>query len=163
MSTSFLRKATAQDAQNLFEWANDPTVRFYAFDQNKIEWSGHMQWFQRKLDSKECLILILEQGGSAKGQIRFDYVQGRWQIDYSIAPNQRGKGLGRLIVQKGLSFLADSLINEECYEVYGDVKTSNIASCKVFRSLGFSEKSVHSDVVHFKKKIIKNNREQSQK
>ena len=46
----FLRKATYEDMDLIFKWANDSAVRNNAFNQEKIEYQEHKKWF------KSCLL-----------------------------------------------------------------------------------------------------------
>ena len=43
------RRATIEDAELLFSWANDFDVRRNAFSQQEILWDEHVEWFQKKL------------------------------------------------------------------------------------------------------------------
>jgi spore coat polysaccharide biosynthesis predicted glycosyltransferase SpsG/RimJ/RimL family protein N-acetyltransferase len=128
-----LRKATMEDAELLFNWANDLTVRRNSFNITPIIWNNHIAWLEEKLTSKESILLILTAGSDSIGQIRFDSgPDGFWYIDYSIADKFRGKGYGKHIVELSLE-----QVKKEIKNVKAEVKAGNIASCKVFEALGF--------------------------
>ena len=142
-----LELATEKDVKLLFDWANDLEVRTNAFNSNAILWEDHLKWVQSKLRNPNCKIFILRLNGSPVGQIRFDFINDFWEIDYSIDKFYRGKGFGKKIIDFGVSkFKKSSLI-------LGKVKKSNLASIKVFQQLGFDEVSQDSLIVKFQKRI----------
>ena len=47
-----LRKATYDDCNILFEWANDPSVRANSFNTKAIEIDDHRTWLKKKLTDK---------------------------------------------------------------------------------------------------------------
>ena len=109
MERIFLRKATLEDAELLFSWANDMDVRRNAFQQQDIMWEEHAAWMHKKLGDENCHIYIAridmthvsdELEGAERihifdspptvaserpiGQVRLDVKDGRAEIDYSI-------------------------------------------------------------------------------
>lgn len=118
------------DAQQLFDWANDPDVRAMSINSNRINWEEHLTWFKKKLESPLCKIFILEQSHTPVGQIRYEKLDGVWVVDYSIGKNFRGSGLGRTILEQSIPLFKSEVI-------VAVVKKSNAASNKIFISLGF--------------------------
>lgn len=135
-----LRKATKQDVKTLYDWANDIDVRLNAFNQKNIEWKQHLLWFDKKINSKESEIFILENKNIAIGQIRIDKKKDHWIIDYSVGNEFRGKGFGKKMVQK--------LIKSRNIDLLAEVKNSNIASQKVFESLNFQKYMCEDKIVY---------------
>jgi RimJ/RimL family protein N-acetyltransferase len=129
-----LRKIDQQDAETLFEWANDPVVRANSIHTEPIKWDTHLAWLQSRL-AAGTVMLMLEVDGKPAGQLRFDYDTDHqcWKIDYSISAEQRGKGLGKKIIEEGLVFL-------DKFPVVAFVKPENIPSLRVFEALGFENK-----------------------
>jgi RimJ/RimL family protein N-acetyltransferase len=104
------------------------------------------------INSTDCKLFILLYQNKGIGQIRFDFdKKGKAFIDYSIEPNSRGNGFGKKIVQLGVEQLKG----------YGKVISAkvighNIASKRVFESLGFNEKritSIKGSFSEYEKKI----------
>lgn len=133
-----LRKVTDADLAILFEWANDPEVRQNAINQEPIALGSHEIWFKNKLRDEHSKIFVLRKDEQPVGQIRFDFVGDRFMIDYSIAPNFRGLGLGSEILKQGLRLLTEQR-SEKMVLVGAEVDRQNIPSMKVFRSAGFLE------------------------
>jgi RimJ/RimL family protein N-acetyltransferase len=152
-----LRRATADDMMLYFQWANDPDVRRNAFHQEPILLASHQDWFIRKIADKQSYLYVLEKQGAPAGQIRFDMTEnGIAEIDFSIAPEFRGQGLGAELLRYGV----EALVNDTHISlvVQGIVKKENIASCQAFLRAGFVEQdSVDTNVTvrHFTWRIDK--------
>ncbi|MEE2723161.1 MAG: GNAT family N-acetyltransferase [Bacteroidota bacterium] len=126
-----IRRVKKEDSIVLFEWSNDPLVRRNAFDSKKIDWDSHEKWFQNKLLDNNCKIFIFEnKQGHPVGQVRLDYLDKKWLIDYSIDQFFRGLGLGKKIISKAIN-----MIDKGTFMAM--VKHKNQASIKTFLNLGF--------------------------
>jgi RimJ/RimL family protein N-acetyltransferase len=132
-----LRKIVESDAQLIFEWANDDDVRNNAISTHKIKWEDHISWFYKKLQSPNTFMFIGFLQNEPVGQIRFDKENEDYMIDYSIAKNHRGKGLGKDIVKAGIKILSETI--DKPFAVIAQVKEENIASIKVFTRLHFTK------------------------
>jgi UDP-2,4-diacetamido-2,4,6-trideoxy-beta-L-altropyranose hydrolase len=137
-----LRKIVESDAQLIFEWANDDEVRSNAINTHKINWEDHINWFDKKLQSADTYVFIAFLHDEPVGQIRFDKENEDYTVDYSIAKNHRGKGLGTEIVKAGIKTLSE-IINKP-FRVVAQVKEENIASAKVFTKLHFTKTGIVS-------------------
>lgn len=131
-----IRRATIDDMLLYFEWANDPDVRQNSFNQNPITLEEHEQWFQKKVLSSTSYLYVLECGGKPAGQIRFDEIEPHtFEIDFTIAPDMRGYGIGIQLLKLGILELANVIDTQ--FIVRGIVKNTNIASVKSFLRAGF--------------------------
>lgn len=128
-----MRPVAAADEAMLLDWANDTLVRSNAFNPEPIAPDGHHRWLSARLsDQAHCRFLIAEtRSGVPLGQVRFDRRDDVWVIDYSVAPHYRGRGLGRPILQAAIRQMQPG------ERLVGEVLAKNLASHKVFRSLGF--------------------------
>ncbi len=133
----YLRKATLEDIDILYHWANDPETRRNSFDQHEISRKEHEAWFSGMMNDPNRIQYIFMDGDAAVGQIRFDIANDVAEISYSIAPNERGKGYGRQIID-----LTKQMIREDYPSVTklkGSVKPNNQASISCFENNGFTE------------------------
>lgn len=135
-----VRKIFPSDAALLFNWANDKEVRKNAINSAPIEWNDHINWFNNKIASDDTLIYIGSLNNEPIGQIRFDRVNKNYIVDYSIASDFRGRGLGALLVSSGI----DTLFNTICkpLNIIAYVKPENIASGKIFEKLNFTNTGI---------------------
>ncbi|MGB0383332.1 MAG: UDP-2,4-diacetamido-2,4,6-trideoxy-beta-L-altropyranose hydrolase [Ardenticatenaceae bacterium] len=130
-----IRAAGFQDAELLWQWANDPIVRANSFHPEAIPLDEHIEWYKRKVESPETRIFILELNRVPVAQIRYDRVDAETaKIGFSVLYEYRGKGLGtRLLVMT--STLACQELNVK--RLKGVVFTSNKASARAFTKAGF--------------------------
>jgi len=133
-----LRLARQDDAQMLWEWANDPEVRAAAFSEEFIPWENHLTWFSEKMRSDRCLLLIAEDcHGAPVGQIRFDTgPDGDCEVDVSLRKASRGLGLASELIKLGVK----SIVKRS--RVHALVKPTNAASVKAFENAGFKRTGV---------------------
>lgn len=132
------RLATTDDAQLLFNWANDPAVRSNALNTEPIVWENHVKWLTSRLASGKCHIFIFEKDGKPVGQVRMDEHDDDFVIDYSVDPAYRGMGYGRLVVVQAVEQLQNIITRPA--NIIAQVKPVNIPSAKVFKSIeGFYE------------------------
>jgi UDP-2,4-diacetamido-2,4,6-trideoxy-beta-L-altropyranose hydrolase len=134
-----VRRANFADEFLLLEWANDPATRANAFTSSHITPQAHARWFQGYMqNTKDCHLYIVETDeGDPIGQVRFEYAKDAWTVDYSLAPVLRGRGLGNHLLNAALLQLDAEVRDVRDALVIGKVKSGNLASRKVFESLGF--------------------------
>ena len=130
------RLATETDAKLLFDWANDFDVRNNAINSQLITWEEHLKWFKKRLNSSISKIFIFQTDQQPIGQVRFEYEKNAWLIDYSVDKLHRGKGIGKLMLKEILDYFKT---NES---IVAYVKIDNIASAKIFDSLGFKKNEI---------------------
>ena len=143
----FLREASIDDRDLLFDWANDPTVRKNSFSTDPIAYPEHVRWFGRVLDDADTLQYILVDGNVPVGQIRLGLSGQEATISYSIAPEHRGKGYGHLILRLVAAEVSES--HPEILTLNALVKEENLASVALFESEGYElvDSSHFSDAV----------------
>jgi len=89
MTTTYVRKATMADAENLLKWKNDPIMRKYSIvTHKKIKMADHLKWLRKHLDE----IYII---GEDFGDVRVS----DGEIAIKLAPEHRGKGYGLQALQ----------------------------------------------------------------
>ncbi len=144
-----MRLAVEDDCDQYYKWVNDAAVRKQSFNQNKVSFNEHTEWFNRKLCSERVKMFILEKRNHI-GQIRFDNTESNiWYIDYSVDKKHRGFGYGQILVRMGLDLLSNE--TENCL-VMAEVKSGNDSSLSIFRRLNFLE-HVDDSVHTFSKRI----------
>lgn len=131
------RPATAQDEELLLGWANDPTTRAASFRPETIEGSAHRDWLAERLASPSTRLLIGLQRGVPIGHVRFERgSDGTVDIGISVAPDARGRGLGRALLRAGL----DAARGDVAFGAHGfvaRVRVENEVSARLFRDAGF--------------------------
>ena len=126
----FLRDATSDDLELLLTWANDPCTRQNSFHTEMISYEEHERWFGRMMKDPDQIQYILMEDDTPVGQIRIRKEQGKGEISYSVAPEARGKGYGKKLLQ-----LAEEKILAEHPEIEAltaAVKAENSVSSHLF-------------------------------
>ncbi len=131
----YLREAQIQDRDLLFQWANDALVRQNAFHTEQIPYENHIKWYDNMMQNPFVYQYILCDGELPVGQLRLDIKKTTAVIDYSIAQNKRGLGLGYQIIMLAKEKVASEITSVT--ELIGQVKYGNTASEKVFEKCGF--------------------------
>ena len=83
------------------------------------------------------ILLIAEHENVPVGTIRFDRLAPEtWEMSWTVAPEFRGRGIGKALVGNGTSFVAG--------EIQAVVKDHNLASIRIAEEAGFKKIS-HRD------------------
>ena len=148
----FLRNATIEDAQDIFNWRNDPDTRANSFNKDELDFESHMLWFGKRLGRENTLMYILMNGKTKVGNIRIDIEGTTGEISYMIAPEARGKGYGKKILTLLEKTLSESEAGERINRLSGSVLKGNRASCRCFIANGYVQ-SEEEDSYCFTKEI----------
>ena len=140
-----VREVNLFDIFHLFHWANDPETRNNAFSQKPIRFPTHLVWFLRNHFDKRVLMSIAtktEQGNGRAGLFCrfFPRADGKYEITINLAPELRGQRLSRSFLTASISAFSQMRGNQ--HDLYARVKSTNVASEKLFLSAGFSHTRV---------------------
>ncbi|HET7475534.1 MAG TPA: bifunctional UDP-2,4-diacetamido-2,4,6-trideoxy-beta-L-altropyranose hydrolase/GNAT family N-acetyltransferase [Dermatophilaceae bacterium] len=96
------RPATAADAELLWRWRNDPGTRAMSRQRGEVQLADHLAWLRDSLGRPDRLLLVVEDGGSPVGTVRWDRLAGQgWQVSITVDPGRRGQGLGAAVLAAG--------------------------------------------------------------
>jgi UDP-2,4-diacetamido-2,4,6-trideoxy-beta-L-altropyranose hydrolase len=129
-----IRRATTDDAELLFRWANDPGARAVSFDPRPIAWSDHLHWLARRLADEETLLFIASDADGPVGQVRFDRGGSIATISVSIDASRRGGGRGQRLIARGVT---EAFRTWPIAEIVAWVLPDNAASIGAFERAGF--------------------------
>lgn len=132
-----IRRATEEDCELLFQWANDSLVRQNSFSSTPISWEEHTAWYadlRKRADCGQYIYLCEEE---PVGQARVTVSGEEAEVGYSICAASRGMGHGTRILQ----MLADAVKKDfpQVKTMVAKVKTENTASQKAFEHIGYRE------------------------
>lgn len=136
---TWIRLATIEDLDMIYEWANDPVTRANSFSSAPIPYETHVQWFERTLEREDVLFLIEMDGEEPVGQLRVAISEesSEGEISISTAPDKRGMGYGKKIISDGIKYIKD-LGDGTCIKtLVAEVKKENTSSQKMFEGCGF--------------------------
>ena len=146
-----LRAAENGDLEKTYQWAIDPVIRSFSFNNSTISHREHTAWFRSKISDSSCVFLIGSYHDKVIGSIRFDTLQDEMVISYLIDPSFHNQGLGVVLLKKGIEWMYE-MGDVSVQRICGYVKKENIASRKAFERLGFKE-AHEKDVIKYYKKL----------
>lgn len=142
-----LRKADITDIDLLYKWKNDPVTRMMSFDPRVIPFEEHKNWFTNALnDNSKRIHLGINETGENVGVVRIEKKQaGFFEIGINIAPEQRGKGYGTLLIREA----SEKALSEGfCSKIVAKIRKENVSSVKVFEKAGYKGKTeIDGDII----------------
>ena len=135
---AYLRRATKEDMDLLYQWANDTAVRANSFSASEINYEEHQKWFCELLEDSMRRQYIYVCYGEDIGQIRLTFAGDRAEIGYSIRMDKRCMGHGNEMIR----LIKQKVKDEFPYvsKLTAKVKPSNVASIYCFEKNQFEEK-----------------------
>lgn len=139
-----VRMAQSEDASDILRWRNDSHTRGMSRNSDLILEKDHQIWLEKTLrDPNFCLIVGLYSNVKF-GIVRFNKDKlNEWEVGINIAPEARGKGLGKILLSAALSNFA---LKHSNVMLNAEVKLFNKVSQHLFESLGFSLASQVGDI-----------------
>ena len=129
-----LRPATGDDAQLLFDWANDAGTRAASLSSAPIPWETHIAWLGRRLIDGTSVLWIGSDAEGPAGIVRFQIDGADATISLTIAEARRGAGFGAALILRGCHRL---LRERPVANIRAVIKPENHASLSAFRHAGF--------------------------
>ena len=130
-----LSPAVAADGRLLWRWRNEAETRRNSIDPAKVPFSRHLEWFGRKLQASDCVILIARDAkGRPLGQVRVDLGKGgAATVSISVDKSARGRGVGTELLRR----LPVKVKGRRVRRLVAFVKPENLASVLAFLRAGF--------------------------
>lgn len=138
-----LRPATLEDARLLYEWRNHPSTRAMMHVTDEFDFASHCQWLADVLQAPRRQLLIAEVDGVPVGTVRADPIEGATEFSWTIAPEHRGCGYGRQMVQLALAQVSG--------EVRIEIKRDNTPSIRIALGAGLAPVREVDGVLHFRR------------
>jgi UDP-2,4-diacetamido-2,4,6-trideoxy-beta-L-altropyranose hydrolase len=130
-----IRRASSSDGRILWELLNDPEARASSFSEALIPWEHHLAWFEAKIRSSACHMLIAEAEGVVIGQVRVDVrADGDGEVDISVGRAFRGQGVGSRLINLGVH---EIFASTGMPRIHAFIRFENIASRRAFEKAGF--------------------------
>lgn len=130
------RRAAEDDLLKTFEWASSSEIRKFSFNTEPIPFENHKKWFLNKINDEKCFYYLGTLEGHAFGSVRFEVIQSRAIINYLVDPDYQKRGLGLILLKRGLDLFLSECKNG-ISTIIGEVIAANTASVKIFEKLGY--------------------------
>jgi spore coat polysaccharide biosynthesis predicted glycosyltransferase SpsG/RimJ/RimL family protein N-acetyltransferase len=129
------RPARAADADLLLAWRNDAAVRAVSHTTHEVAPAEHAAWLARVLADPDRTLLVVERDGAPVGTVRFDRQGHEATLSVTIAPEQRGRGVGVQAIRESTEL--ELAARPELARVVALVKAENTASQRAFERAGY--------------------------
>lgn len=129
----FLEAVKFEHASIIYEWANDAVTRANSFNTEKIKYNTHLSFMTEKINSADTLWYLLIVDDVPVSQVRLECRNRIGTINYSVGPQFRGNGYGRIMLAK----LEDVARQNGITQLIGEVKSNNIISRRIFVGLNY--------------------------
>ena len=132
-----IRPVEESDIESIFELSNQPYVRKYSINKEKITWNNHVKWFNNTVNNKNIEFYIVNnEYNDLLGQVRFNMDDNDFFIvSISIAEVIKGKGLSKEILRKSIDLFFSRRSKNN--QIIAYISKENIPSMRLFKGLGF--------------------------
>ncbi len=130
-----LRPVTERDCRLIFQWANEEKVRDSSFTSKTITWPEHRRWFSEISRQPYHMFFIgVNASNNNIGQLRFDVHGHEAEVSISLAPQFRGFGYGRQLLNLGID---KAWRRTGIHLIRARIKADNKNSLRLFSQAGF--------------------------
>jgi RimJ/RimL family protein N-acetyltransferase len=144
--TITLRPATAEDADLLLGWRNDPATLAASHTTTAVSRDDHLAWLSRVLADGSRRLFIAEEDGRPVGTVRADKAGGVHTLSWTVAPDARRRGVAGRMVALFAGMIAEPL--------RADVKADNIASHRVAERAGMTVERRTDGIVYYRRPAV---------
>lgn len=132
----FLREATIEDSQQVFDLSNQQHVRKYSINSNPILWETHQVWYNRILSSQvHYFLVVTDDSNQVLGQIRYELSSNIAVISISLSKKIIGKKVSQPLIRQSLEMVQQEWRGVQKIIAY--ISNENLASKKTFEKAGF--------------------------
>jgi len=128
----YLKRASWQDCECLFEWQQAPETRRYALVASTPSWQEHSEWFSNKVVDPNSFLFMIRRNQTDVGMVRLDPLEAlnTYQISIYTAPGYYRQGVAKSALELvRLAFKSITII--------ATVLPENLASKSLFKSMGY--------------------------
>ncbi len=129
-----LRPATCADSALLWRWRNDPATRAASLNTTEVGEREHVQWIEDTLARPDRRLYVGIVGERPVATARLDIENDAATVSVTVAPEQRGSGLGTALVR---AVSDEAFATTPVQRLVAVVKRDNVASRRAFARAGF--------------------------
>lgn len=132
-----IRPVEESDIESVFELSNQPYVRKYSINKEKISWDNHVKWFNNTVNNKNIeFYIVTNEYNALLGQVRFNMdANDLFIVSISIAEVIKGKGLSKEILRKSIDLFFSRRSKNN--QIIAYILKENIPSMRLFKGIGF--------------------------
>jgi UDP-2,4-diacetamido-2,4,6-trideoxy-beta-L-altropyranose hydrolase len=142
-----VRPAILDDAANLLEWRNHPTIRQVSRSAAPIDRAAHDRWLAHLLGDPSRVLLIGEAASGPVGVVRFDSTEDGAEVSIYLVPGLEQPGMGSRLLAAAEDWLGRN--RPEIRQIRAEVLSDNQPSHRLFAAAGYRlDSSVYTKRVH---------------
>jgi len=146
-SNIVLSVATEKDMEKVFAWRNEPEIRRFSHNNEKIDFKHHKAWFNQVLADKNRHILIGSNSNEEIGVLRFDTTENTAELSIYLRKEMTGKGYGSALIKAGEDWLKRN--RPEIGAIIAEVLPENTVSIGLFNACGYEVNEIQ-----FRKSVL---------
>jgi len=135
------RAASAEDADRLLAWRNDPATRQASHHTDPIDRDRHLAWLGRCLADPARTLLVALEDGAPVGTLRVDRGPEAAELSWTVAPEQRGRGVGKRMLR--------AFLDAHPGRYRAEIKAGNPASVRLVEHVGMALVKTEAGVLHY--------------
>ncbi len=141
-----LKEAIYSDWKLLLDWRNDIESRKNSHSMDLISEESHKKWFKKLLKNSKRKLFIAYVSELAVGTVRadFDIAVDAYELSWTVAPDARGKGIGKRMVNLFVKSMNSS--------IRAEIKEGNTSSIKIAEYAGLNFINKEGKVLHYSNK-----------
>lgn len=143
MDDVHLRPVTMKDWEILLQWRNDTETRNNSHHIELVGEEEHKVWLESVLSNNNRQMYLALEYDTPVGVVRADFDKDNdvYELSWTVSPDMRGKGIGKIIVK----ILAQKLN----YRIRAEVKKNNTASVKIAEYAGMTLQKEENGTLHY--------------
>lgn len=141
-----IKKATIDDMEYVYNLSNKQYVRKYSINKGNIQWSDHIKWYNEIIKNEKVSLYIAYYGDEKSAQVRFNINDDTAVVSISVDENIRGLRLANKILKNAI---IQFNIDTEIKNFIAYISDDNVASRKIFETVGFLENIGYSEIEGF--------------
>lgn len=138
------REATMADSDLLLQWRNDLQTREASLNSDEVLQGEHQEWLSRVLEDTQRHLYIALHGEKEIGSMRADKTGETYELSWTVAPDSRGQGFGKIMVQTLISKLEGPF--------KATIKKDNSGSINIAKAAGMMLEEQHDDILIYYRK-----------
>ncbi len=138
-----LRNVTFEDWRLLLDWRNDIETRKNSHNMKLVDEENHKKWLNSILENEDIRLFIALENKIPIGTVRADFCKhnAEYELSWTISPDYRGKGKGKIMVKL--------LVDKLQANIKAEIKKGNIASMKIAEYAGMKFKKQEEGVLFY--------------
>ncbi len=130
-----LSVAGSKEMEKIFTWRNDPVVRHFSSNHDKIDFEQHKKWYEKALKDPDIHILTGSVSNEDVGVLRFEISGDEAEVSIYLVNKMFNRGYGRALVNAGEIWLTSNF--PAVKYIVAEVLPDNEISMKMFEMCGY--------------------------